>query len=207
MPHKFSACVRVHCCYLVWSHRYKLLNELSSFTVPAIEAQAAAKKSGNHGSGALANTSWTASSGYDQGSLFRGDTGGRELTSSWDTARQQDMSLPFIDRDSRAAPSSGGDGPYCLCGEPSVRRTSKTEKTLGQDFFACPKPKEEQCKFFEWVDTSFKYDGAGFGDDVVVFDQAGKRSYKSQAPQPNTHLLISMLTHPPYLVSLSTSID
>lgn len=40
----------------------------------------------------------------------------------------------------------------CFCGEPVRVFTSKTEKSRGKQFAKCPKPQNEQCKYFEWID-------------------------------------------------------
>jgi len=49
----------------------------------------------------------------------------------------------------------GGDGQEinCNCGQPSARRTvQKDGANKGRDFFCCPKPRDEQCGYFQWAD-------------------------------------------------------
>lgn len=49
--------------------------------------------------------------------------------------------------------SSNNGNMLCLCGEPVRVFTSKTEKSKGKQFAKCPKPQNEQCKYFEWIEN------------------------------------------------------
>ncbi|XP_039630894.1 DNA topoisomerase 3-alpha [Polypterus senegalus] len=50
---------------------------------------------------------------------------------------------------------SGGDSVVCRCNEPTVRRTvMKDGPNRGRPFHTCPKPREQQCGFFQWADEN-----------------------------------------------------
>ena len=73
--------------------------------------------------------------------------------------------------DQPAPPSSARPGPAhqsgggadsqevnCNCGQPSAKRTVQKEgNNKGRQFYCCPKPRDEQCGFFQWEDEA----GAG----------------------------------------------
>ncbi|KAJ3370037.1 hypothetical protein HDU91_006698 [Kappamyces sp. JEL0680] len=42
--------------------------------------------------------------------------------------------------------------PTCRCNLPAATRTSKTEQTMGREFYCCPNPKDASCGFFQWTD-------------------------------------------------------
>lgn len=43
----------------------------------------------------------------------------------------------------------------CKHDEPAVKRTSKSAANPGREFYACAKPKSEQCQFFLWADELY----------------------------------------------------
>ena len=44
-------------------------------------------------------------------------------------------------------------GPECPCGGgPCTVLTSQSERNPGRQFYKCPKPRESQCRFFQWAD-------------------------------------------------------
>eukprot|EP01041_Mallomonas_annulata_P002383 gene2383-4627_t len=103
----------------------------------------------------MTGTSYTATSNYaaaatGEGFAAKGRRGGATQTQTRGgrTAgrrKGRDGSGPSGDG---AAP---GPGPPCKCDEPSVRRVvAKEGPNKGKGFFACGKPRDEQCGFFEW---------------------------------------------------------
>lgn len=55
-------------------------------------------------------------------------------------------------RTNSASLLTGGGGIVCGCQEPAVERTvSKEGDNKGRKFYACSKPREEGCGFFEWA--------------------------------------------------------
>ena len=62
----------------------------------------------------------------------------------------------------------------CLCGLPSVRLTvNKAGPNQGKTFFKCPKPKDQQCNYFEWTDKS----------DVVAVSSKARNQYGAGSRQ------------------------
>ena len=70
---------------------------------------------------------------------------------------------PSSSRPGPAHQSGGGGGAdsqevNCNCGQPSAKRTVQKEgSNKGRQFYCCPKPRDEQCGFFQWEDEA----GAG----------------------------------------------
>lgn len=55
-------------------------------------------------------------------------------------------------------------GPLCGCQQASVERTVfKEGPNTGRKFWACPKPRDEGCGFFEWQDGDNNAGSAGGG--------------------------------------------
>lgn len=51
----------------------------------------------------------------------------------------------------------------CECGEPAKQLTVQKEgPNQGRQFFACAKPREAQCNFFQWSDEAGTSGGGGF---------------------------------------------
>ncbi|XP_037663946.1 DNA topoisomerase 3-alpha isoform X2 [Choloepus didactylus] len=49
----------------------------------------------------------------------------------------------------------GPGGTSCLCSQPAVTRTvQKDGPNKGRQFHTCPRPREQQCGFFQWVDEN-----------------------------------------------------
>ncbi|XP_043349559.1 DNA topoisomerase 3-alpha isoform X2 [Dermochelys coriacea] len=49
----------------------------------------------------------------------------------------------------------GGGGTMCKCNQPAITRTVQKEgPNKGRQFHTCPKPREQQCGFFQWVDEN-----------------------------------------------------
>ncbi|XP_028670259.1 DNA topoisomerase 3-alpha [Erpetoichthys calabaricus] len=62
---------------------------------------------------------------------------------------------PFQCSSSNVYAGSGGDNVVCRCNEPTVRRTvMKDGPNKGRPFHTCPKPREQQCGFFQWADEN-----------------------------------------------------
>lgn len=52
-----------------------------------------------------------------------------------------------------ADPVAGSSDVRCACGEPAKSLTvQKPGPTQGRPFYACAKPRESQCNFFQWAD-------------------------------------------------------
>lgn len=50
---------------------------------------------------------------------------------------------------------SAGGGAVCRCEQPAVTRTvQKDGPNKGRQFHTCPKPREQQCGFFQWADEN-----------------------------------------------------
>ncbi|XP_019852489.1 PREDICTED: DNA topoisomerase 3-alpha-like isoform X3 [Amphimedon queenslandica] len=47
----------------------------------------------------------------------------------------------------------GSNAGTCRCGLPAVQRTVQSGNNQGRLFRTCPKPRDEQCGFFEWMDN------------------------------------------------------
>ncbi|XP_058851749.1 DNA topoisomerase 3-alpha isoform X1 [Acipenser ruthenus] len=79
---------------------------------------------------------------------------------------------------SRFSGGGGGDAAVCSCNEPAVTRTvMKDGPNRGRSFHTCPKPREQQCGFFQWADENVPPVGPGGGFDSApqVGGQKGKR--------------------------------
>ncbi|NXA04200.1 TOP3A topoisomerase, partial [Sapayoa aenigma] len=51
--------------------------------------------------------------------------------------------------------SDAGGGTVCRCDQPAVTRTvQKDGPNKGRQFHTCPKPREQQCGFFQWADEN-----------------------------------------------------
>lgn len=60
--------------------------------------------------------------------------------------------------------SDAGGGIVCRCEEPVVTRTvQKDGPNKGRQFHTCPKPREQQCGFFQWADENVAPGMAGLG--------------------------------------------
>merc|ERR1719233_1395004 len=56
----------------------------------------------------------------------------------------------------------GNEVVNCNCGQPSARRTVQKEGgNKGREFLCCPKPREEQCGYFQWADELDTGNGGG----------------------------------------------
>ncbi len=61
-------------------------------------------------------------------------------------------------------PSSQGTSFTCKCGSIAVQRTvNKDGPNKGRAFYTCPKPREEQCGYFEWSDDGAMMSARGRG--------------------------------------------
>lgn len=57
-----------------------------------------------------------------------------------------------------------GGGVVCRCEQPAVTRTvQKDGPNKGRQFHTCPKPREQQCGFFQWADENVAPGMAGWG--------------------------------------------
>ena len=65
-------------------------------------------------------------------------------------------------------PPAGPNGqpiPTCNCPLPSaVRTTNKPGANQGRQFYCCPKPQDEGCRFFQWTDEPPRGGGGGGQD-------------------------------------------
>ena len=58
--------------------------------------------------------------------------------------------------------STNNDKVSCNCGSLARRLTVQKEgPNKGRDFFGCPKPREESCRFFQWADEDPSTGGTG----------------------------------------------
>ena len=48
--------------------------------------------------------------------------------------------------------SSSSNNLLCNCGEPAVERTSGSANNKDRLYFACSKPRDSQCRYFQWTD-------------------------------------------------------
>ena len=52
----------------------------------------------------------------------------------------------------------------CQCSQPAARRIVQKEgNNQGREFYCCPRPREEQCGFFQWADEEVQGGGGGIG--------------------------------------------
>ncbi|XP_070580775.1 DNA topoisomerase 3-alpha-like [Ptychodera flava] len=62
----------------------------------------------------------------------------------------------------------------CRCNQPAVKRTVQKEgPNKGREFWTCPKPRDNQCGFFEWTD-GVGNTNAGFGGNSRGFGNSGR---------------------------------
>lgn len=60
--------------------------------------------------------------------------------------------------------SNPGGVTVCKCDQPAVTRTvQKDGPNKGRQFHTCPKPREQQCGFFQWADENLAPGKAGLG--------------------------------------------
>lgn len=65
---------------------------------------------------------------------------------------------------SSSSSSEAGGGTTCRCEQPAVTRTvQKDGPNKGRQFHTCPKPREQQCGFFQWADENVAPGTAGLG--------------------------------------------
>ena len=108
------------------------------------------------------------SQGNDSG-YMSSHPGTQSQETDGDTAEEHFQMFQWADQP--APPSSTRPGPAhqsgggadsqevnCNCGQPSAKRTVQKEgSNKGRQFYCCPKPRDEQCGFFQWEDEA----GAG----------------------------------------------
>ena len=108
------------------------------------------------------------SQGNDSG-YMSSHPGTQSQETDGDTAEEHFQMFQWADQP--APPSSARPGPAhqsgggadsqevnCNCGQPSAKRTVQKEgSNKGRQFYCCPKPRDEQCGFFQWEDEA----GAG----------------------------------------------
>ncbi|NWJ08096.1 TOP3A topoisomerase, partial [Crypturellus undulatus] len=83
-----------------------------------------------------------------------------------------------------SSPDVGGT--MCRCEQPAVTRTvQKDGPNKGRQFHTCPKPREQQCGFFQWADENVA-PGAS-GDFSNRFGSSGhSREFGSKAKRPSS---------------------
>ncbi|NXP60465.1 TOP3A topoisomerase, partial [Chloropsis cyanopogon] len=83
--------------------------------------------------------------------------------------------------------SDGGGGTVCRCDQPAVTRTvQKDGPNKGRQFHTCPKPREQQCGFFQWADENVAPGPSG-DDSLNHFGSNGySRGLGSKAKRPGT---------------------
>lgn len=97
-------------------------------------------------------------------------------------------------------PGSGGgtssvredeDGQKCKCGQGAVKRTVRKDgPNKGKQFWVCRKPQGDQCRFFEWAESSPSVGGVqtaapGFGQDVAAYGQQKRAADGFRHEEPN----------------------
>lgn len=89
----------------------------------------------------------------------------------------------------RSSSSDAGGGTVCNCDQPAVTRTvQKDGPNKGRQFHTCPKPREQQCGFFQWADENVAPGMAGLGGDT--------RAGGSSEAEQNKELLESVQWRP-----------
>ena len=74
---------------------------------------------------------------------------------------------------SQAPPSAAPGQAMCNCGLPAAERTATTASNRGRRLRGCPKPREQSCGFFEWVDPPPQQGGGGGGGAMPPTPEAG----------------------------------
>ncbi|NWY02920.1 TOP3A topoisomerase, partial [Nothoprocta ornata] len=82
--------------------------------------------------------------------------------------------------------SCDSGGAVCRCDQPAVTRTvQKDGPNKGRQFHTCPKPRDQQCGFFQWADENVA-PGAS-GDSLNRFGSSGSsREFGSKAKRPSS---------------------
>uniref|UniRef100_A0A8C5TPG5 DNA topoisomerase n=1 Tax=Malurus cyaneus samueli TaxID=2593467 RepID=A0A8C5TPG5_9PASS len=83
--------------------------------------------------------------------------------------------------------SDAGGGTVCRCDQPAVTRTvQKDGPNKGRQFHTCPKPREQQCGFFQWADEN-SAPGPSGDDTLNHFGSSGySRGLGSKAKRPGS---------------------
>ncbi|GFO25569.1 DNA topoisomerase [Plakobranchus ocellatus] len=87
------------------------------------------------------------------------------------------------------AGSVGSDEVSCRCGIPAKSLTvQKQGPNTGRPFFACSKPREQSCNFFQWADqahgmSNFGQDGSNSGSAILPW-ASGSKGMSAQKKRP-----------------------
>ncbi|CAM4518993.1 DNA topoisomerase 3-alpha isoform X1 [Lepidochelys kempii] len=80
----------------------------------------------------------------------------------------------------------GGSGTMCKCDQPAITRTVQKEgPNKGRQFHTCPKPREQQCGFFQWVDENVAPGTAGAFSSNQFRSDGHLRGSGSKAKRPS----------------------
>ncbi|XP_014430730.2 DNA topoisomerase 3-alpha [Pelodiscus sinensis] len=82
--------------------------------------------------------------------------------------------------------SGGGGGAICKCNQPAITRTVQKEgPNKGRQFHTCPKPREQQCGFFQWADENVAPGAAGAFPSNQFRNEGHSRGSGGKAKRPS----------------------
>lgn len=80
----------------------------------------------------------------------------------------------------------GGGGAICKCNQPAITRTVQKEgPNKGRQFHTCPKPREQQCGFFQWADENVAPGAAGAFPSNQFRNEGHSRGSGGKAKRPS----------------------
>ncbi|XP_067390368.1 DNA topoisomerase 3-alpha [Emydura macquarii macquarii] len=87
---------------------------------------------------------------------------------------------------SNGSDARGGGGTICMCDQPAITRTvQKDGPNKGRQFHTCPKPREQQCGFFQWVDENVAPGAARAFSSNQFRSEGQSRGSGSKAKRPS----------------------
>ncbi|NXO01935.1 TOP3A topoisomerase, partial [Rhinopomastus cyanomelas] len=83
--------------------------------------------------------------------------------------------------------SDSGGSTMCKCNQPAITRTvQKDGPNKGRQFHSCPKPREQQCSFFQWADENVLPGPAGDASGNHFDSSSQSRGVGSKAKRPSS---------------------